>query len=355
MKTKYLVLGICCMILISCTKYNTNLSELPTSNSDWLLPLVKGKVSFETIKELSKVKTSFEMPPIDIGYTSGTQVNVPPINITAVGPYKQPLSNWIHSIQFDTLDIKLSFTNAFPIAISAGTQFSFRRSDNTSDPTNIIYQHTLPQDIQPAQQYEFDVQVFNNSVTDTIYLFLEQFASPGGNNVTFSATPCKIEVEVKVIDIQKVELFPNKSVVERDTIDIEFGDEETNSGPLDTSSHATVNFYVDHAMPIHTSAQIYFLDPNTNLVTDSLLTPAVSAVGCNTDANGDPLNVNTSKTSLYISHTRIENIKKAKKAIIVFRLNTLGYPGPYVYLSDNTYLKLQITGDLHLSFNLNSL
>ena len=108
-------------------------------------------------------------------------------------------------------------------------------------------------------------------------------------------------------------------------------------------------------MPIHVSAQVYFLDPTTNTIIDSLLSPAVAAVGCNTDALGDPLNVNSSNTSIYISNSRIENIKKSKRGIVSFRLNTNGYPGPYVNLSDKTYLKLQITGDLHLSFNLNSI
>jgi hypothetical protein len=342
-------------LLASCGKYNTNLNELPSSTSDWVLPLVKGQVSFETIRELSKVNTSFDVPSLDIGYASGIAVNVPAITIPEVGPYKQPLSNWIHSIQFDTLDIKLSFTNSFPIAIGSGTKFSFRRTDNTADPNNIIYQHTVASDILPAQQYEFDVQVFNNSVSDTIYLFLEQFTSPGGNNVTFGTTPSKINVEVKVIDIKKVELFPNRSVVERDTVDIDFGEEETSTGPVDTSSHATVKFFIDHAMPIHVSAQVYFLHPTSNIIIDSLLSPAVSAVGCNTDALGDPLNVNSSNTSIYISNSRIETIKKSKRGIVTFRLNTNGYPGPYVNLSDKTYLKLQITGDLHLSFNLNSI
>lgn len=346
---------LCTILFGSCGKYNTNFSELPTSTSDWLLPLVKGQVSFETIRELSKVSTSFDVPSLDIGYASGISVNVPPITLPEVGPYKQPLSNWIHSIQFDTLDIALSFTNSFPIAIGSGTKFSFRRSDNTSAPNNIIYQHTVQGDIQPNQQYDFDVQVFNNSVTDTIYLFLEQFTSPGGNNVTFGTTPSKIKVEVKVIDIKKVELFPNRSVVEKDTVDVDFGEEETNTGPLDTASHATVNFFLDHALPIHIATQIYFLDPVTNTITDSLLNPAVSAVGCSTDANGDPINVNSSKNSVYISNARIESIKKSKKAIVTFRLNTNGYPGPYVNLSDKTYLTLQITGDLHLSFNLNSI
>jgi hypothetical protein len=100
---------------------------------------------------------------------------------------------------------------------------------------------------------------------------------------------------------------------------------------------------------------VYFLDPLTATISDSLLSTPLNLVGCTTDANGDPTSVNSSKTSFAISTQRIDKIKKSTKAIVSFRLNTQGYPPPYVMMSDKTYLKLQITGDLHLSFNLNSL
>jgi hypothetical protein len=355
MKKLYIILLGFGILLSACSKYNTDLNEFPSWNSDWVLPLVKGKVSFENIKQLSNAKTSFDVPSIDIGYASGIQLNVPQISIPEVGPYKQPLSDWIHAIEFDSLEIDLSFTNVFPIAVGAGTKFSFRRTPTTADPTNIIYQHTVASDIAPGQNYTFKVDVINNSVSDTLYLYLEQFNSPGGNNVTFTTAPSKISIEVQIIDIKKVELFANKFVVERDTIDIDFGNEDTETGGLDTSSYGTVNFFIDHALPINCYTQIYFYDTVSNSISDSLLSSPLNLVGCTTDANGDPTSVNSSKTSFAISTQRIDKIKKSTKAIVSFRLNTQGYPPPYVMMSDKTYLKLQITGDLHLSFNLNSL
>lgn len=352
MKKICLAIAACMMLLAACSKYNTNIDELPSWNSDWLLPLVKGKVSFETIKELNDSKISFDVPSLDIGYTSGVSLNVPPLSISNVGPYKQPLSEWIHLVNFDSLQIRLTFTNSFPVAISAGTKFSFRRTADPNDPANLIYQHTLPNDIAPNQVYSFDVKVVNNFLTDTIFQFLEQFASPGGNNVTFSTTPSKIGVEVKIIDIKRVELFANKSLVEKDTVDIDFENEDTGT---DTASYGKVNFFVDNAIPINFSIQIYFLDPVTSQIKDSLLDNPFNAAGCNTNAIGDPVNVNAGKTTISISTNRINEIKKSKRAILSYKINTLGYPPPYVIMSENTYLKLQVTGDLHLAFNLNSL
>ncbi len=352
MKRAYLVLAITATLLTACSKYNTNPDELPTWTSDWLIPLVKGKVAFENIKELSDVKTSFNVPSLDIGYTSGSNVNVPPLNISAVGPYKQSLSSWIHLVNFDSLEIILSFQNVFPIAIGAGTKFSFRRSSNINDASNIIFQHNVPNNIAPGATYAFDVNVMNNFLTDTVYIFLEQFTSPGANNVTFSATPSKINVEVKIIDINRVELFANKTLAEIDTVNIDFSNEDTGT---DTSNYGKVNFFVDNALPINFFIQVYFLDPISSQITDSLLNNPFNAIGCNTNAIGDPTDVKSSNTSVSLSNSRINKIKNSKRAVLSYKLNTLGYPPPYVIMSDKTYLKLQITGDLHLSFNLNSL
>lgn len=348
------VLGILAL-LTSCGKYNTNLNELPSSDTDWLLPLVKGRVSFDNLKKLNSSTISFDIPSTDIGFASGVQLNVPGISIPELGPYVQPLSDWIHTVQFDTLQISLRFQNSFPIPIGAGTKFSFRSSNSTATQGNVIYEHTVPANIEPGAPYTFTVDVVNNSVSDSIFLFMEQFNSPGGNNVTFSSSPSKMDVTVEIIDIKKVELNVAKSTVELDTVDVDFGSEDTNTGAVDTSSSGNVHFFIDHALPINMYAQIYFLDPISSLPVDSLLNAPLNLIGCQTDANGHPLNVNSSKNTLTITNQRLQRIKKSKQAILSFRMNTNGYPGPYVQMSDQTYLKMQITGDLHLSFNLNDL
>ncbi len=335
---------------ISCNKDKSN--TLPTWNSDWLLPIAKGKVSFETLKTLSNIETTIQIPSIDLGYTGGAKVNVAPLNISKMGPYKIPLSNWIHKINFDSLELSLSMTNIFPIEISSGTKFSFRKTNDLNDPSNIIYQHILSQNIKSNDYYTFNVTVNNNSIYDTVYLFLEQFTSPGANEVIFSTQPLKIEVKVKVIDIKNVELYTGRVTSNIDTVDVQFSDEDN---PTDTSSYGTVNLFVDNGLPIHFGVQIYFLEKNSNLIIDSLMSPAFELDGCNTDANGDPISVVSKKSSFQISTKRIENIKRAHKAIIRHNINTLGYPPPYVLLSKNSFLKMQITGDLHLSFNLNNL
>lgn len=339
-------------VMLACTKPDMN--SLPTWTSDWLLPLVKGKLEFANIKKLSNNKISFTIPSVDLGFPSGTPLDLPGISISEVGPYKQPLIDWIHKINFDSLQIKLSFTNSFPITVSAGTKFSFRRSADVNDPSNIIYQHTVASPINTNDTYTFDITVNNNYISDTVYLYLEQFTSPGGSNITFANTPATLSVELQVIDINRVELHAGKNEVERDTIDISFEDADT-GGYTDTLSYGTVHFLTENALPINLGFQIYFLDPVTNMISDSLMNSPIALSGCSTNSMGDPLNSTKAKNSISISHQRIAKIKKSKKAILNFGINTIGYPPPYVIMSEKTFFKLNITGDLHLSFNLNNI
>lgn len=333
------------ILIMSCSK-SSNIKH----SSDWLLPLVKGNITFETLKTLSRAKTSISIPSIDLGYTSGTTVNIPPISNKNLGPYKIPLNNWIHKIQFDSLEILFSFKNLFPIETGAGTKFSFRRTANVNDSNNIIYQYITQQNISANGNINFDIVVNNNFINDTIFLFVEEYNSPGANNVTFSAQPSIIDIEVKIIDINYVELYSDKSALEKDTLDIDFSKEET---PTDTSNYGIVNIFIDNGLPIQFGIQIYFLDPSTNsYAIDSLWNPTFDIAGSNTDANGTPQNIQSKKSSVSISTQRLDKIKKSKKGVIKYQINTLGYPPPYVRLNKDAFLKLQITGDLHLNLNL---
>ncbi len=338
------------LFVSSCTK--TDFKELPTWNADWLLPLAHLKTSFETIKVLSKTKTTIQVPALDIGFISNSNVNVPPLSFSKVGPYKIPLSSWINTVHFDSLKINLSFTNIFPITISSGTKFSFRRTPDVNATDNIIYQYVASNNIATNESIQFNVAILNDFMTDTVYFYLEQFTSPGASNVVFSDQPCVIQIELDIIDLNKVTLYANKSAVEIDTVKIDFSKEEA---PVDSTNKGIVHFYVDNGLPINFGIQLYFLDSATNQVSDSLMSPPFDIKGGQMDAGGSPMNVISQKSSMVISTDRLNRIKRANRAIFSFKINTQGYPPPYVLMNDNAYLKLQITGDLHLSIQLNSL
>jgi len=340
----FLFIGI--LMLASCSKDNST-----TWKSDWILPLAKTKVSFESLKVFSEVKTTISIPSIDIGYASGVSVNVPAFTQKSSGPYKIPLSSWIKSVNFDSLEIIFRFNNLFPIVTGAGTKFSFRKTSNMSDPNNIIYQYHATQDIAAYETIEFDIKVANNNINDTVYLFLESFNSPGSNNVTFSSTPSTIDLELKILDIDYVDLYSNKSIDEIDTVALDFADEES---PIDTSNYGKVMFYVDNGMPINFAIQLYFLDNINSAIIDSLLAPTLDVVACSTDAAGAPINVITKKSEVSISAARIDKIKRCKKGILLFKLNTMSNTSPVSRINDLSFLKMQIAGDLHLSINQNS-
>ena len=351
MKRTYTLMLLFCgmMILYSCSKYRFNQKSIPALETEWLIPLAKGQFGFEDIRELSNINSSYLIPAMDIGFVEGVQVNVPALDIPQVGPYKQALSDWIQAIQFDSLNIRLGFNNLFPIAIGQGTAFTFRNSADTNSNSNIIYSHTISQQINPTEQYSFDVVIGQNQVSDTIYIYLEHFKSPGGT-VTFATTPCQLSVELKVVDLKKVSLYPDKSLRSYDTIDVEWGEQEEDFE--DTLSSARINIYMENAMPLNQYLQIYFLEPNSSVIYDSLFTAAINLSGCQTDQNGTPLNTTQSQSVVDISLNKIRRIRQCRQIVLNYDLNTLGYPQPLIHAGEQTFFKLQLSGDLKLHLKL---
>lgn len=337
-------------LLAACSKYKLGDKQWPAWEGEWLLPLLKGTFNFEDIRTLSQTKTTYNVPAMDIGFTEGITVDVPVLDIPEVGPYKQPLSPWIESVNFDSLRITLSFDNLFPIAIDAGTHFSFRKSEGTGSGANLIYEHIVDTRIEPGARYTFDVVVQQNTVEDTLYIYLEQFKSPGGDDVVFATTPCVLQVETKVIDLKQVGIYSGKSLVETDTLGIEWGADDLEFE--DTVSTARIHCYFENALPVNQYLQIYFLDPLTAQPVDSLLNQSLNIQGCQTDALGVPVNTTQATTSVDLSVNRVRKIRKTQRAVFYYQLNTLGYSQPVIRAGEQTYFNIQLTGDLKLHFKL---
>ncbi|MBP6455914.1 MAG: hypothetical protein KA275_04210 [Chitinophagaceae bacterium] len=340
-----------CFVLLniySCNKFK--IADQIGLESDWLLPLAKGKIGFKNLKELENNSLSHDIPSFDIGYNPGVPINVPALNIPEVGPYAQPIMGWIKSLKVKNLKIELSFTNAFPITIGTGTKISFRRDANTSDATNLIYSHTVLNDILPNQQYDFSIDILNSVIEDTVFIYLEQFSSPGGNNITFSTTPSILSISLKVLEIENVELYTNKQASFNDTVQANFS-QDTNG--FDTTVSGKINVFVDNAMPLNTNFQLYFIDSLTNNIIDSLFNTRLIVQGINTNSlTGTPLSINSSKNEILVNAAKVQRIKSANKAIIDFDLNTNGYSTPTVLANDETYLGIQFTGDLKLKLKI---
>lgn len=351
---KKLMMITCCCIAMFTACDKIKLDQLPSWNSDWILPIVKATLKFDDIKQFTQKTISFEIPAIDLGYAAGATVNVPATTFGQIGPYKQSFNTLIKAIYFDSLEINMALKNIFPIAIGAGTHISFRRAPNTADPNNLIYEHIVPSDILPNQDYNFNIVVNNNFIADTVYMYLEQFSTPGGNNVVFNSSPTTLNVTLSVIDVQKVELYANQTETIEDTVGVAIND-SLNHTISDTSYTAKVNFYVENALPMNQQFQLYFLSATNNTIIDSLFTSPFNTAGCSSDVNGTPSNIKSDSTSVFIDNERVKKIQGCNKAVIHFTFDTNGYAPPFVTANDSSYFSIQLTGDLHISFNLHNL
>ena len=187
-------------------------------------------------------------------------------------------------------------------------------------------------------------------IEDTVFIYLEQFTSPGGNNITFSTTPSKLSISLKVLEIENVELYTNKQASFNDTVQANFS-QDTNG--FDTTVSGKINVFVDNAMPLNTNFQLYFIDSLTNNIIDSLFNTRLIVQGINTNSiTGAPISINSSKNEILVNAAKVQRIKSSNKAIIDFDLNTNGYSTPTVLANDETYLGIQFTGDLKLKLKI---
>jgi len=219
------------------------------------------------------------------------------------------------------------------------------------NPANIIYTYTIPKDVAPNETFTINLKVINKSFEDTIFLYLDQFTSIGGTNVTFTPTPTLLTLKLKVLIMKSIEIYTNKSFVSNEIIGLDLSsnsNSSSNSNFSDTSATGNVTIYLDNLMPVNVGMQIYFLASDTITVVDSLFSTPLTITGATTDAVGEPLNSTKSKSSIEVSVKRIENMKACKNIKFKFLFNTLGYPSTYVVANKNAKLSIQIVGDLNL-------
>jgi hypothetical protein len=355
MKKTLLYLIIALVLIIgasSCKKAPTgNSSGIPWKSS-WLIPAIKGSLSLANLKELRDNEYTHEIPALSLGFPTGVQIPIiPPITINHIGPFAQQISPWLHKANVDSFDLDISLQNLFPIPIGAGTQVVLRNDRDSLNPANIIYTYTIPKDVAPNETFTINLKVINKSFEDTIFMYLDQFTSIGGTNVTFTPTPTLLTLKLKVLIMKSIEIYTNKSFESNEIIGLDLSsnsNSSSNSNFSDTSATGNVTIYLDNLMPVNVGMQIYFLASDTITVVDSLLSTPLTITGATTDIGGEPLNSTKSKSSIEVSVKRIENMKACKNIKFKFLFNTLGYPSTYVVANKNAKLLIQIVGDLNL-------
>ena len=311
--------------------------------SDWLLPILKAKLTMAQLKEVKKQTISYAIPAADLGFTENVTIDVPAVSITNLGPYVQPLSDWVQAVTIDTLAISIEINNVFPIAIGAGTQLTVRNSADTLSASNIVTRLTIPIDILPGQRFESSIQVSKSTLEDNLYLFVDALNTPGGTQVSFTTTPTLINISLEVIDLSKIKVYPAKEYTNKDTFKIDFSNQYTS---VDSIANGDLTISLENGLPIQTKVQLYFLDASKSVVIDSLFSSSFEVAAGSTDVNGFTVQTSTSSNTITLSADKINRIRQARYSAVQYALSTPTNNGNSILVDKSAYLELFISGDV---------
>ena len=334
----------------SCNKDKT--SEL---DGDWLFPIAKGNLSINSLSQLKNLNYHIQIPALSIGQPENIPVSSPGLQLSHVGPFPVLITDWLHRIDIDTLEFTGSLNNFFPIPIGAGTIVSMRNSRDTGQ-SSIVGAATIAGTVLPGAVFSFDIRVFNKSLGDSVYFYLDNFNSPAYNNVVFATTPAKLDITLKVITASFVQVYTNRTFASIDTAEFSAGDNDNigthTSGTLsDTSTSGVINVFTDNGLPSNVRGQLYFLNDAKTQILDSMFITDLKIGGGSTDAGGSTTFTNSEATKVSVTRKKLDNLKLSKYVVSHFTFNTSGYPGPYVSANKGPKLTIQFTGDLNIRIN----
>jgi hypothetical protein len=116
-------------------------------------------------------------------------------------------------------------------------------------------------------------------------------------------------------------------------------------------NYGTLTLLADNGFPFSASAQMYLLDEN-NSITDSLMNSGNTIVSAPIDALGKVIAKKRSTIPVTVTGTKLDNLYKAKKMIIIARFNTVNQPD-YIKIYADYLLDLKLTGDFNMTVNKN--
>jgi hypothetical protein len=347
---RYLLVCIFCFSLFACKKQVVDDSPI---ESNWLLPLVKGNLSLNDLTKLEGKSFQYQITPDDIGMPANLMVSSPNLEIDFIGPFAIPTQEIIKYLKVDSIEVSMKIQNLFPVNFNSGFTITMRSSKDTATTNNILFSTTFSNALQTNGKDSISLNINNVTINDSIYFFIEHLQIDAFNNVIFNEN-IPIEFTINKVRLNEIALFSNQSIELSDTVVFDAGNlssiyDSGNSAISDSSISGYFNFYTDNAMPIFSKMQMVFMKDAERK--DSVFENSFILDGAVVDGAGNPTNVVSKKNVVNIRKSKLKNIEKSNKIIYSFSINTNGYMVPYVVISKNNLLGLQIVSDLKLILN----
>lgn len=292
------------------------------------------------IISFSEISNAFSLP-----VSPGTSIPyTPEITFAAPTPSKYlSIFNIAERIFLDTVNVTLSFKNTLPVSILPDTRFVLRDSAN---PSKVLFSHQIPTGtkVLPGEDYLFNFISSKDVITSTLEFFVQDLHLEEGNNVTFSGDDFIINLNVKIITIDKAELKNNVSY--KDTTVSKF--EINIPNPGDTSAYSgSFSIFLTNKYPAGFDLTLELLDENENFIFSVFGDSSLFLEHAPLDAMGNVVGEKTTKKLNFLRIEDIRNINRVKKMRILVELLTP--PTPQTVIINNvTTIDMLITADIKI-------
>ncbi len=316
-----------------------------------LAPALKTEIDVYDFDKLLNQNSKYVIPFSEIAnespvtITPGTTVPFTP-EMTFSDPLPSQYLNIFdiaERIFLDTVNATLTFKNTFPVSILPNTRFVLRDSAN---PSNILFSHQIPTGtkVSPGEEYRFDFISSKDTVESTLEFFVDDLHLEEGNNVTFTGEDFVVNLNVKVVDIDKAELKNNVSY--KDTAVHLFNINIPN--PEDTSAYSgSLSIFLTNKYPAGFDLRLELLDENENFIFSVFGDSSLFLNHAPLDPNGNVVGETTTEKLNFIKVEDIRNLNAVKKMRVMVELLTPPTPET-VILNEVTTIDLLITADIKI-------
>ena len=156
----------------------------------------------------------------------------------------------------------------------------------------------------------------------------------GGNDFIYYGNGVKVNLDMEI----PISFAANRFTL-ADTLDFNITDE------LDGVNYGTLVLFANNGFPFETSAQLYLLDANMNII-DSIM-PGINTIDeAPVDINNVVIQPKLTQLVIPISENKIAALKNTKKILVKIKLNTINYP-QYVKIYSWYKIDIQLVGDFN--------
>ena len=307
-------------------------------------PIGNTTLDFYDFEDLLFASSTYEVGALDLqipDFEFNTPIPVPPLGPIDLPPEYLSISDFFESITVDSALISITIKNIFPLPIGETTKIVARDSASGE----LLFQHAITQDIAPGEEYEVPLYLRDATVSSTMEFSVEDFVSPGGDDLTVTGNTLEVEVDIEFVVIQEVVVKNDINYeVAVDTVDFDLSFEEIK----DTAAYSGyLSIFFDSYFPTSMVMSLVLLDENDVPVynffdqepSDVLVIPAAPV-----DAQGNATDKSEVDLINYIDIDEdIALIEKGKKMVVSGVVITAPTPDQFI-ITEESEIGILITG-----------